>query len=189
MASFFWLCQKLIFWTPQIYFLVTHDVTDIYQIMKAASINELKKELELRNHTELLSFTLRLAKFKKENKELLTFLLFEADDITTFVENVKQETDFFFGEINNSNIYYIKKSVRKILRHVNKHIRFAVSKQAEAEILIHFCNNIISFSIPLHKSKPLLKMYETQLRKIDEALSTLHPDLQYDLRKQLKPGV
>lgn len=157
--------------------------------MKAASINELKKELELRNHTELLSFCLRLAKFKKENKELLTFLLFEAADITTFIENVKQETNAFFAEVNNSNIYYIKKSVRKILRNVNKHIRFAASKQAEAEILIHFCNNIINFSIPLHKSKPLLKMYETQLKKIAEVLSTLHPDLQYDLKKQLNATV
>ena len=154
--------------------------------MKAASINELKKELGARNHIQLLSFCVRLAKFKKENKELLTFLLFEADDITTYIENVKHETTGFFNEINTSNIYYIKKSVRKILRHVNKHIRFSSSKQAEAEMLIHFCNSIIDFSIPLHKSKPLLKMYETQLKKIDESLSTLHPDLQYDLKKQLK---
>jgi hypothetical protein len=156
--------------------------------MKAASINELKKELEARNHIQLLSFCVRLAKFKKENKELLTFLLFESDDISTYIENVKQETTGFFGEINTSNIYYIKKSVRKILRHVNKHIRFSASKQAEAEMLIHFCNSIINFSIPLHKSRPLLKMYEMQLKKIDESLSTLHPDLQYDLKKQLTSG-
>ena len=156
--------------------------------MKAASIHELKKELEGRNHTQLLSFCLRLAKFKKENKELLTFLLFEADDIPTYIENVKQEITGFFSEINNSNIYYIKKSVRKILRHVNKHIRFSGSKQAEAEMLIHFCNDIINFSIPIRKSKPLLKIYETQIKKINESLTKLHPDLQYDLRKQLKAG-
>jgi hypothetical protein len=154
--------------------------------MKPASVNEIKKELEARNHNQLLSFCLRLAKFKKENKELLTFLLFEADDIASYVENVKQETTGLFDNINTAGIYYVKKSVRKILRHVNKHIRFTASKQAEAEMLIHFCNSIISFSIPVHKSKPLLKMYETQLKKIDEALSTLHEDLQYDLKKQLK---
>ena len=153
--------------------------------MKAASISELKKELESRNHLQLLSFCLRLAKFKKENKELLTFLLFEADDIATYIENVKLEITGFFGDINTSNIYYIKKSVRKILRHVNKHIRFSASKQAEAEILIHFCNSIISYKIPLYKSKPLQKMYEMQIKKIDESLSTLHADLQYDLKKQL----
>jgi hypothetical protein len=161
-------------------------VADICQIMKASSLTELKKEMQYRSNKELLSFCLRLAKFKKENKELLTFLLFEEGNITNYISGVKKETSDYFAEINNSNVYYIKKSVRKILRYVNKHIRFTGSKQAEAEILIHFCNNIVDFSIPLHKSRQLFNMYETQLNKIDSALSTLHPDLQYDLRKQLK---
>ncbi|MEO8765874.1 MAG: hypothetical protein ABI416_16350 [Ginsengibacter sp.] len=154
--------------------------------MKAATIHDLKKELQSRNSNELLTFCVRLAKFKKENKELLTFLLFESDDINAYIENVKKETTGFFNEINNSNIYYIKKSVRKILRNLNKHIRFAGSKQAEAELLIHFCNDMVTFSIPLKKSKPLQNMYDTQSRKIDESLASLHPDLQYDLRNQLK---
>ena len=154
--------------------------------MNTPSLNELKKELEYKDKTELLSFCMRLVKFKKENKELLAFLLFEESDINTYIENIKQETTEYFGGINSSNIYFIKKGLRKILRLVNKQIKFAGSKQAEAEILIHFCNNILEFSIPLHKSRQLLNMYQTQLNKIDSALSTLHPDLQYDLRKQLK---
>ena len=28
----------------------------------------------------------------------------------------------------------------------------------------------------------MMKMYETQIKKIDESLETLHPDLQYDLK-------
>ena len=62
--------------------------------MKAASINELKERTGSQEPAELLSFCLRLAKFKKENKELLTFLLFEADDITAYIENVKQEINW-----------------------------------------------------------------------------------------------
>ena len=154
--------------------------------MKASSIHELKKELETKNQGDLLSFCVRLAKFKKENKELLTFLLFESHDLTAFIESVNNETTSLFSEINTSNIYYVKKSVRKILRYVNKNIRFSGSKHAEAEMLIHFCNDVINFSIPLHKSKPMKKMYEMQIKKINESLATLHPDLQYDLRKQLK---
>ena len=154
--------------------------------MKTPSLNELKKELEYKDKTELLSFCMRLVKFKKENKELLAFLLFEESDINTYIENIKQETTEYFGGINSSNIYFIKKGLRKILRLVSKQIKFAGSKQAEAEILIHFCNNILEFSIPLHKSRQLLNIYQTQLNKIDSALATLHPDLQYDLRKQLK---
>ena len=154
--------------------------------MKANSINDIKKDLEKRDFKELLSYCLRLAKFKKENKELLGFLLFDSDDILSYIENVKQETDELFMEINKSNIYYIKKSIRKILRNVNKHIRFSISKQVEAELLIHFCNCIITNSIPIEKSRQLINLYDTQLKKIDEALSSLHPDLQYDLKKQLK---
>jgi hypothetical protein len=138
-----------------------------------------------KNSTELLSYCLRLAKYKKENKELLGFLLFEHDDIREFVESVKQETENSFREINKLNIYYIKKSIRKILKGVNKNIRLALSKQVEAELLIHFCNCIYSFSIPIKQSPQLFNLYDAQLKKIDNILSGLHPDLQYDLKRQL----
>ena len=153
--------------------------------MKTASVNEIKKELEKRNHSQILSYCLRMAKFKKECKELLSFLLFDADNIDSYMENIKNEMNELFEEINKSNIYYAKKSIRKILRLVNKYIRFIGSSQAEAELLIHFCNNIVNFSIPINKSNQLSKLFNTQIAKIDEALSTLHPDLQYDLRKEL----
>ncbi len=153
--------------------------------MKPASISEIKKDLEKRDFKELQDYCLRLARFKKENKELLAFLLFESDNVPAYIENVKQEIEQQFREMNKSNIYFIKKSVRKILRTINKHIRFSASKQTEAELLIHFCNCIERYSIPLKKSRQLLNLYEGQLKKIDAALSTLHPDLQYDLKKQL----
>lgn len=153
--------------------------------MKAASINEIKAELEQRSHKELLGLCMSLAKFKKENKELCTFILFEECNLTAYVENVKNEMTQHFEEINNSNVYYIKKSVRKILRNVSKQIKFAASKQVEAELLIHFCNSFTSFSIPIEQSIQLKRLYENQLHKIDLAIASLHPDLQYDLRKQM----
>ncbi len=153
--------------------------------MKPHSINEIKNSLAEKNSKELLCYCLRLAKYKKENKELLGFLLFEQDDIKEFVESVKQQTEILFGEINKMNIYYIKKSVRKILKEVNKNIRFALSKQVEAELLIHFCNCIHSFSIPIKQSPQLFNLYDAQLKKIENILSGLHPDLQYDLKRQL----
>ncbi len=154
--------------------------------MKAATIHDIKKELEKRNANELLSYCLKLAKFKKENKELLHFLLFESEDSAAYIENLKQETNEMFLEINMNNVYFIKKSVRKILRNMNKHIRFTASKQAECELLIHFCNCIVSYSIPVKKSRQLLNIYESQLKKIDTVLASLHPDLQYDLKRQLE---
>lgn len=153
--------------------------------MKPASVIEIKKELEKRDFDEILDYCLRLSRFKKENKELLSFLLFDSADISSYVENLKQEVDQQFQQINKTNVYFIKKSVRKVLRNLNKHIRFSGTKQVEAELLIHFCNNIISHDLPIKKSQQLMNLYENQLKKIDEALSSLHPDLQYDLRRLL----
>ncbi len=153
--------------------------------MKASTINEIKKELQIKEYNEVLYYCLRLAKFKKENKELLDFLLFQSDDLNGYIENLKEQTDKLFEEINHSNIFYIKKSVRKILRFINKSIRFTLSKSVEAELLIHFCNCISKYSIPVKKSRQLMNLYDSQLKKVEAALSALHPDLQYDLKKQL----
>lgn len=154
--------------------------------MKTTSLNEIKNELEHCTSKELVSLCIRLAKFKKENKELLSYALFEEKFPDEFLNNCKTEMDQQFHEINTTNIYYIKKSIRKILRQVNKHIKFANSKLPETEMLIHLCNNFHSFSIPMHKSPQLMNIYSSQLKRIDAALASLHPDLQYDLLRKLK---
>jgi hypothetical protein len=97
--------------------------------MKAASLNEIKQELSTRSQKEILEFCLRLAKFKKENKELLTFLLFESGNLQSYIQNVKLEIDEQFLNINKSNLYFAKKSVRKILRRTNKFIKYASSRK------------------------------------------------------------
>ena len=153
--------------------------------MKPASINEIKKELSDRSATEILDCCLRLSKFKKENKELLSFILFEEESLANFIFSVKKETDEQFSQMNTSNVYFIKKSVRKILRNINKQIRFSMSKQVEAELLIHFCNCFIIHSIPVEKSRQLLALYQNQLNKIEKSILSLHPDLQYDMQRLL----
>ena len=81
--------------------------------MKAATIRELKQELSIRSQGELLELCLRLSKFKKENKELLTYLLYEASNEAAYIENVKREIEYEFEQINRKSYYFIKKSVRK----------------------------------------------------------------------------
>jgi hypothetical protein len=155
--------------------------------MDYPGLSKIKKDLEKRDANELLDYCIKLAKFKKENKELFGFLLFEADNMNNYLENVKTETENSFIEINKTSIYFIKKSIRKILKNVNKHIRFSLSKQVEAELLTHFCNCMIIHSIPLEHSVQLKNLYDGQLKKIDQALSSLHPDLQYDFKRKLLP--
>ena len=106
--------------------------------MKTATVKELRQELVQRSPKELLDICLRLSRFKKENKELLTYLLFEIADEHTYIEGVKAYIDEAFAEINTARFFYIKKSVRKILKEVKKFIRYSQKKETEVELLIHF---------------------------------------------------
>ena len=158
-----------------------------FWIMKAASLHELKQELTHLPPKELLELCLRLGRFKKENKELLTYLIFEAHDERTFIENVKAHIDEEFAMIpKDNNLYLIKKSLRKILRTITKYIRFTGSKLVEVELLLYYCKTLKQSGIPIHKTVALTNLYESQLKKISKALPSLHEDLQYDYSRELE---
>ena len=59
--------------------------------MKPATVKQLKDELKSRDNQQLVELCLSLTKFKKENKELLTYLLFEAEDERGYIESIKEE--------------------------------------------------------------------------------------------------
>jgi hypothetical protein len=153
--------------------------------MKTATVHELKQELQEVSHSRLLELCLRLARFKKENKELLTYLLFEAHDEESYINSVKLVIDEGFDTLPAGGAYIQKKSLRKVLRITNKYIRYTGSKQAEAALLLYFCTRMRAAGIDIEKSTVLTNLYSQQLKKIDAALNTLHEDLQYDFRKEL----
>ena len=150
------------------------------------SINEIKKELEKRPGTDIIRFCLRLCRFKKENKELMGFLLFEADDIQSFIREKRGEIRELFTDLNTSHVFYAKKTIRKILRIINKYNRITGSKHVEAELLIQFCLSLQSTFPSFGRNRQLKNLYEKQQQKIVSAIATLHPDLQYDLEKEFK---
>jgi hypothetical protein len=152
--------------------------------MKAASLSELKQELTNISKADLLALCLRLARYKKDNKELLTFLVFESNDVEAYIKNVDDFITKEFSAINYSNAYFAKKSLRKILRLVNKYIKYTGSKQVEATLLIRFCTLLKNTELPAKKNSQIQKMFLTQLAKIDKSIETLHPDLAYDYKKQ-----
>lgn len=154
--------------------------------MKSATVKELKQELGIRSHKELLELCLRLSKFKKENKELLTYLLYEASDEPGYIENVKSEIEQWFTEINTSSYYYIKKSVRKILRNIKKYIRYSKKRETEVELLMYFCSELKQMSPPMEKNLALHNIYKRQLEVIKKSIATLHEDLQYDYELELE---
>lgn len=154
--------------------------------MKASSLSELKKELVRLPPAQVLDYCMHLAKYKKENKELLTYLLFEADDEQAYIRNVKEQMDEFFDDVNLSNLYFAKKTIRKILRTANKYIKFSGSKQTEAELLIYFCKKLKGSGVKMHSSTALTNIYERQIQKVNHALAKMHEDLQYDYLEELK---
>ena len=148
--------------------------------MKAATVSQLKKELQQRNPDELLQLCLRLARFKLENKELLTYLLFEADHEEGYLETVKGVLNEQFSEINTSNYYYVKKSARKILRGLRKYIRYSGKKETEVELLLYFCEKLNQINPSIHRNRTLSNLYERQINALEKKITALHDDLQYD---------
>ncbi len=153
--------------------------------MKAASVKKIKEELNTRSPKELLELCLRLSRFKKENKELLTYLLFEAYDEQTYIESVKEFIDEEFKLINTKSYYYIRKSVRKILTATKKYIRYSGKKETEVELLIYFCLKLRKLNPSITRSMALRNMYMRQVDLIKKALSKLHEDLQIDFESDM----
>lgn len=153
--------------------------------MKAVSVNHLKKELVTSTHDELIELCLRLSKFKKENKELLTYLLFESSDEIGYIDSIKSEIDIQFDNINTSSFHYIKKSVRKILRLIKKFSRYSLKKETEVELLLYFCLKLREFKPSIRHNTTLINIYNRQLLSIKKIVSALHEDLQYDYQIQI----
>jgi len=154
--------------------------------MKTASIKQLKDELKHRDTENLTELVLRLSRFKKENKELLTYLLFESHDEAAFIEGVKLEIDDDFDQINTASPFYIKKSLRKIIRKIRKYSRYSNQKETEVELLLYFARQLKDSEPSFLQYPNLLKIYEQQLMAIKNKLPKLHEDLQYDFRVELE---
>ena len=148
--------------------------------METASISEIKKELKTLSPLQLQDVCVRLAKYKKENKELLSYLLFESFNEQNFIREVKEEIDEQFTHLNRSSFYLAKKTLRKVLRTTRKYIRFSGSKQTEVELLIYFCQKMNESGMSRRSSRVIQNMYSRQVERIKKALSMMHEDLQYD---------
>ena len=153
--------------------------------MTTASIQEIKKELRSHDADSLQQLFVRLAKYKKENKELLNYLLFEAHNEQAYVENVKEEIHELFKTVPASNVYLIKKTLRKILRIANKHVKYSGIVQTELEVRIFFCMKMKEAKIPLPVGTVLSNLYLQQIKKIESALAKLPEDIQADYEREL----
>jgi hypothetical protein len=134
----------------------------------------------------MLALCLRLARFKKENKELLGYLLFDSADEQAYIRGIKAEIDEQFGQINTTSSYFIKKSIRKILRITKKYIRYSQKKETEVELLIYFCAKMNQFKPSIHRITALQNLFDRLIASIRKTMLSLHEDLQYDFGLELE---
>ncbi len=150
--------------------------------MQAASIAELKKALVQLDHSELLDACLRLARFKKDNKELLTYLLFLSADEPEYAGYLCNEIDAFFEETPRMQ----RKTVRKVIRWMDKWLRFSGNKETEAQVRIHFCHALHNSKTPYEETTAMHNMYLGQIKKVHKAIEKMHADLRFDFRQQMQ---
>ena len=148
--------------------------------MKTATVKQLKDEFSALDRKDLVDLALRLSKFKKENKELLTYLLFESKNEQDYVFEIKLEVDDAFKNINTTSYFYIKKSIRKILKQVKTYIRYSNVKETEVELLLYFCKKLRSMRPSMTKNQQLINLYAREIKNVEKKISTLHEDLQFD---------
>ncbi|UXP33394.1 hypothetical protein N6H18_05440 [Reichenbachiella agarivorans] len=153
--------------------------------MKAATLREIKLALGDKSEKELIELCLHLSRFKKESKELLTYLLFEEQDETSYINSVKVEMDELFESMNTSSYYYVNKTVRKVLRLTKKYIRYSKKKETEVELLLHFCQSVKELHPSPNHNLALYNIYLRQKAAISKILLSLHEDLQYDYQQEL----
>lgn len=155
--------------------------------MKFASLSDIRKELQLLPPKRLQELCLRIAKYKKENKDLLAFLLFEDDNRHVFIEELKSEIDGELAVLTaQGNLYYMKKSLRRILRSLHRYIRFIDDNAQSAELIIWFCGKLREYKLPLSQSAQLRNLYGQQVSKAEKLIGSLHEDVQQDFLSELQ---
>lgn len=148
--------------------------------MRTASLPKIRKELQSLSPDELVFLINRLARFKKDNKELLSYLLFDAHNEPEYVLSVKDEIEQQFETINTRNLYWARKGIRRILKLTNKYIRYSGQIGTEIELRAHFCRTLRVSGIPFDRSVALRNLYQREVERVEKAVKKLHDDEQLD---------
>lgn len=158
-----------------------------FSIMQSASLHEIKKELQLTSASQLVDLCIALSKYKKENKEFLNYLLFQSHDKNEFIKEVKLEIDSHFIDLRaQSNLYYVKKGLRKTLRLINKYCKYLSDKALAAELHIYFCAKLKNSGISFRRNQLIVNLYAQEIKKIQSLVSSLHEDLRGDFARDLE---
>jgi len=150
--------------------------------MEAASIAEIRKSLMRLEQGDLLDACLRLARFKKDNKELLTYLLYLSNNEPGYVNYLCQMIDEQFALAPNAQ----KKTLRKLIRNMDKCLRFSGIKETELQVRLHFCRVLKSSKIPYKQSRVMTNMFVGQLKKIFRITEKLPSEIYQEYASEIE---
>ena len=154
--------------------------------IKVNTVHTIKKQLEQLPKETVVKHCIRMAKYKKDNKELLNYLLFEADGEEDYISEIKEDIKRDFSEIDKMTMYYTKKNIRRILKTTNKYISHSGKKETKIELLICFCLEMQNCGVSFYNSPVMINLYERQIKNIEKVLSSLHEDMRIDYEDELE---
>lgn len=154
--------------------------------MKSASLAQIRKELKTLSREEIVELCEKLIKYKRDNKELLNYLIFESIDEDAYAEAIKQDVSEAFANTNTRGFYLAKKSIRRALRIADKYIKYSEVPETELDVRLHFCEEMRNLEIDFRRSKVMSNLYERQVVKIQDAYSVLHEDLQFEFKDRIE---
>ncbi len=154
--------------------------------MKAASIKQIKDELQQLTPGDLVNICLRLSKFKKENKELITYLLFDAGNEGGYVDEVKNTLASEFESVNTKSPYIAKKNLRRIIRLGNRFIKYSDDPETPVQVLLFICKEMNRLPLNFTRSASLVNIVTSTRNKLLKHIEILHEDLQYEYKKEFQ---
>jgi len=152
--------------------------------MELISSAEIKKGLKTLPKMVLEKMIMRLARLKKENKELLHFELRLNGDADQYKEEVWEEIKSYL-DTEFSGIRLQMKALKRANRLISKYGRLSQVREGEAELIIRVIKLVISDRRTEIKRNIIQRFLHTQLKKAYSLSRKFHPDLKYDLEAEI----
>ena len=153
--------------------------------MHLFSLQEQKKELHQLSKTELEAICLRFARFKKENKELLEFVLFHQGNPQAYADALKKDLEEVFKSLSGAN-YTDAKKLRKITKALNKHAKYMQNPTLEVDLWIWFCLTYCDSMAAKSTAQVIRNFFVKAVLKVEKMQSKLHEDLAFDVAQELE---
>ncbi len=153
--------------------------------MKPATTKQLKEELQMQSHSNLVKYCLRLAKFKRENKELLSYLLYDSYNEADYINEIKHELSELFAQVNTRSPYIAKKNLRKILRLAQRYIRYSEIPETGADIYLFICIELQKINWHFTIPSGMQRIFSFAQNKLQSAIEKLHEDLKYEYTRNI----